>query len=1174
MNSRFDRYRVPSSYDLGTYGSYDASPLISWLQVVSLFLVLMLCGVSWASTGQVARQARHPLEARNLSFTHLTLEHGLSQAGINAIVQDHQGYIWFGTQEGLNRYDGQNVQVFEHDRKNPKSLANDWIWSLLVDRDGVLWVGTDAGGLNRFDPARKMFSHFQHKPGDVDSLSHDRVRVIYQDREGAYWIGTDGGGLNRFDAKTGKFVRYQHDPNDSKSLPNDSVLTLLEDRSGNFWVGTNGGGLAKMDRRTGQFDSYRYDSKVMTSLSDDHVRALYEDRDGDLWIGTYEAGLNRLHPGSTEFQRYQYQEGRAHSLSSNRIRSIFQDREGTLWIATDNGLNQWLPATEDFTRYLHDPSDPSTLSDNRLTTLFQDRGGVLWIGSYNGVNKWNYVSDAFTYYQKYGSELTLSSDIVTTVLESDSEELWVGTYGGGLDRLHRKTGEVKHYQNDPRNDNSLSDNRVMSVVTGPDQGIWVGTRNGGLNRLDPKTEQFTHFRHDPNKPDSLSANGVTSILAEANGVIWVGTYGGGLNLGTLNSSDADSSKMPKDAIGGGLNRGDLKTGQFKVFRHDPKDPKSISSDRVLAIYRDRSGALWIGTEDGGLNRFDEATQTFIRYQHDDHDPISLGSNSAWDILETRDGSLWVATGGGGLNYWPAKYRKEGRPAFKAYRKSDGLLSDTVQGLIEDEGGYLWLSSNRGLQRFDPATGEVRQYDRTTGLKGNEFNTSARYKNRSGRLYFGGTTGLVAFHPNRIRTNQHKPDIVVNANTRLGPLDLMQSGLPQGVSEAGNSAGAKGGIELNYRDDLITFEFTGLDFTSPEKNQYRYKLEGFDQDWTGPVSFKRTTYTNLPDGDYTFRIMASNNDGVWNEQGRAITVTVIPPPWKTGWAFSLYGLIAASALLAFIRAQRLKLRKEVEQRLYLEKLVQLRTQEIAERNDQLHALNVQLKSASFTDALTGLHNRRYMEEFIEAEVAQATRRAQDANAAKQPAGDYSLSFMMVDLDGFKAINDTYGHHAGDMALMQVKDILQSCCRKSDTIIRWGGDEFLIVSRNTSPTAVETLAERIRVRLADHLYQVGHGNIGRLSGSIGFALHPFTTQKPEEVNWQQVAAMADSAAYLAKENGRNAWVGFYGTVKTQAEELSKIKDNLAELLALNILDIRTSIKGKIILGEQKAVSRARA
>jgi diguanylate cyclase (GGDEF)-like protein len=512
-----------------------------------------------------------------------------------------------------------------------------------------------------------------------------------------------------------------------------------------------------------------------------------------------------------------------------------------------------------------------------------------------------------------------------------------------------------------------------------------------------------------------------------------------------------------------------------------------------------------------------------------------------------------------------------------HKNPASLTNDWIWSLLVDKAGVLWLSSNHGLQRFDPNSGEVRMYDISTDLKGNEFNTLARFKNQDGRMYFGGTTGLVAFYPNQIRTNQHQPDIVLSSHTRLDPLDSATSDLPQGT-ETTNHSSQDSTRELGYKEDLITFEFAGLDFTAPEKNLYRYKLEGFDADWTAPATFKRTTYTNLPAGAYTFRVMASNNDGIWNTHGKAITLQVIPPPWKTGWAYALYAFIAISLVIVYLRAQAKKLRQEVEQRIELEEQVQLRTHEIAERNEQLQGLNKLLKDASVTDTLTGLNNRRYMDEFIEAEVAQANRLAKGMNESgdKTTVQDIApaLSFMMIDLDGFKAINDTYGHHAGDQALIQVREILQQCCRQSDTIIRWGGDEFLIVSRNTNAQSVETLAERIRTRLADQLYQQGGGHIGRLSGSIGFALYPFSLQDPDLVPWEQVANIADRGAYVAKENGRNAWVGLFGTQNTTTEDLTRIKHELGDLVEKDSLRINTSIAGELNLGDQKATPRATA
>ncbi len=1091
--------------------------------LISKWLVAVL--MCWSLTATASG-----IKPRTALFDHLSLEQGLSQSVVHTVTQDVQGYIWLGTQEGLNRFDGRDMRLYEHVHGNTETLSDNFVWTLEVASDGTLWVGTNAGGLNRYNRDTETFTQYRFNPEDERSLGSDTVRVVYQDRRGNLWIGTDGGGLNLMDVERGTFQRFTHDPADTASLPSNVVLTILEDRDGNLWVGTADGGLALMDRDTGHFYTYRHDPNNPSSLSDNSVRTIFEDRDGRLWVGTYEGGLNLFDVAAGMFQRFEHDPENPRSLSHNRVRAVYQDYNGALWVGTDNGLNEWRPNYGGFARYYHSITDDASLSDSRITTIMQDRGGVLWVGTYNGANKWNYLSDAFTYFQAEGTALRLTSDIITTVDESRNGDIWVGTYGGGLNRINETTGTVQHYT---KSNSELDDNRVMVVHVGPSQQVWTGSRTGGLSLLDPNTGLFTHFRHDPEDPTSISSNAVTSVLAETSGVVWVGTYGAGLN------------------------RLDTRTGEFTHFRHDPANVTSISGDRVLALYRDRQGTLWIGTEGSGLNALDNGSGEFRHFKHDENDESSLSRDSAWLISEGSDGSLWVGTNGGGLNRWRPEDRRDNRVYFQKYRRSDGLLSDSVQGMVEDSDGKLWVSSNRGLVQLNPLNGHKRYFSRSNGLRGNEFHFSATHRTRSSRLLFGGSDGLLAFYPNHITINRHEPDIVLNAFDRNGPLTTRYS------TETGGE-----NIELGHRNDLVTFSFSGLDYAAPERNRYRYKLEGFDGDWSEPVEYDRATYTNLPAGNYTFRVQAANNDGIWNESGAAIDLVIVPPPWASAWAYASYVLAVLAALFLFQRMNAMKLARETRQREQLEQLVDERTRELAERNEELESLNDQLKESSLTDSLTGLKNRRFLKEFIETEVEHARRQA-----SEQLAGDNAesldiapaLSFMMVDLDGFKQINDQHGHAAGDAALLQVRDVLQQCSRKSDTIIRWGGDEFLIVSRNTSNRAAEKLAERIRTGLSEHQYLLGNGAVGHLTGSIGFAVYPFMPLKPELVSWDQVANIADQCTYIAKENGRNAWVGIYGTRDTNAEDVERIGHDLEGLLGQRRIGIRTSIYGKLRLAE---------
>ncbi len=1102
-----------------------------------LLVLLSLLPVANAGDDLLSANVGSGLIQRNIQFSTLSVSNGLSQATVNSITQDQQGFIWFGTQEGLNRYDGYEFTAYLKDAAQPYSLSNNWVWTVFADNSGRLWIGTDGGGLSRYEPGSDSFIHYRHNPNDPSSLSGDRVRVIYQDRQGILWIGTDGNGLNRFNPEDGSFVHYRHDPDLSDSLANDKVLAILEDHTGVMWIGTDGGGLERFDRGSGKFFHSHHDDSRPDSLSDDRIRDIYEDRQGRLWIGTYAGGINLLNPVDGSFKHFQHDPANPYSLSHNEVHRIYQDRAGTIWVATDGGLDEWRPEIQGFSSNTYDPTNPSSIANNRVISIFQDRGKVLWVGTYNGVSLWNYVSDAFTNYQNQpDGKPGLSNNLVSGINESPDGLIWIGTYGGGLNRLDPVSGDMVSFQHDPADQKTLSDNRVMTVFADQDGSVWTGTRNGGLNRLNTATGEFMHYQYDPTDPHSLSADGVTSVYGDGAGILWVGTYGGGLN------------------------RFDLNSGKFRAFRHDPNESSTLSSDRVVSIVRSSAGTLWIGTEDGGLNEFNEKTFSFTHYRHDPADTSSLSSDTAWEILEGRDGSLWIGTRDGGLNRWLPEDRKAGNPVFSRYGKRDGLLSNTIYGILEDGNKVLWLSSNRGLSRFDPESGDVRHFDKKNGLQGYEFNFGARLRSSNGTFLFGGTDGLVMFHPKQIRSNLHPPPVTVTAFTHLSPVARSHSHDTKPAS-----------VTLGYLDYSISFEFTALDYTSSDKNQYRYMLEGFDDKWINPGHFRRATYTNLSAGHYTFKVKASNNDGVWSRDSATIGLQVTPPPWKSGWAYASYCLLILGLVSAVVRTQANKLKQAAKQRKELEQQVRLRTQELAERNQELEQLTTQLEKASVTDPLTGLNNRRYVHQHIESEIAALARYNKDQHRERgsSPALDFSpgLSFMMIDLDGFKPINDTYGHHAGDLALMQVRDILQNCCRKSDIIVRWGGDEFFIVGRHANRLGAEKYAERLRGELANHQFQVGGGHVARLSGSIGLTMFPFAQHKPQQLSWEQVATIADQAAYLAKENGRNAWVGIYGTRKISSGDVyERLNTNLEGLVKQGMVDVTTSLKTSLVFSNR--------
>jgi diguanylate cyclase (GGDEF)-like protein len=1055
--------------------------------------------------------------ARNIAFQHLTTQDGLSHSGITDIVQDKFGFMWISTQEGLNRYDGYEVVSYEHDYREARSLSDDWVWSLCIDDNNNVWVGTNNGGLDYFDRATNSFYNWQHDPQDPASLSSNDVRVVFLDSRKRLWVGTRGGGLNLKRKDGLGFDKYPLNDRQGAAVT-DSITEIFEDDAGRIWIGTDNG-LALIDPVSKHLTLYQHDAANPNSLSDSHVRVIVSHRD-ELWVGTQNGGLNRFNPATGVFHRYPVDVGNSAALQSGLVRDILVDHNGTVWVGTDKGLSEWRSKQDDFITYEHDAEDAGSLSGNRVENLYEDASGVLWVGTYEGISRWNYLSDAFTYYTHKDGQL--SNDIVVSLAQAPSGTLWVGTYGTGINRLEptAKDGFVRR-----QFDLQLPDQRIMALWAEDDDNLWFGTRTGGLCHLQLTSMDKVCLVHDDADVNSLSANGVTSILGEDDS-IWVGTYGGGLN------------------------RIDRSTGRVSHFRHDDNDDRSLGSDRVLAIYRDSQGFLWVGAEGGGLNLFREKDKTFERYQSSDNDSYSISNDTAWEIFESRDGTLWVGTLNGGVNAWTLADRLAGKVRFQHFDRVTGLQSNTIYGILEDEKGFIWLSGNRGLAQLNPQTLDVVVYDQRTGTRGNEFNFGARLKGLDGQLLFGGAAGLLSFEPAAIQTNKNVPAVVINGVSSLNETVFAHSDQNQPSS-----------IRLGYTERMITFEFAALDYASPDKNLYEYQLVGFDEGWLKAEGFRRATYTSLPAGNYTFRVKAANNDQVWNVKGAAIDLLVVPPPWLSWWAYLGYALLLFGSIASYLLLQRRKLVVARQQHLILEGLVRQRTSELAEQNGKLETVNEQLRKASMSDALTGLHNRRYLYDYMENQVAIMQRSMaglEEGEVAHESIAQGStVFFMMIDLDGFKSINDSFGHPAGDQALIQVCDILLKHTRDSDTLIRWGGDEFLIVGRGHGLQGPNQLAERIRRGLLEHTFVVANGAKGLMTGSIGFAPYPFNSWHPSRFNWEQVLAIADQAAYVAKTNGKNAWLGVEGTADFSCADYNIIGDKLQTLVEQERVQVLTSI-----------------
>ncbi|MEM7582441.1 MAG: two-component regulator propeller domain-containing protein [Acidobacteriota bacterium] len=846
----------------------------------------MLIGYRWLlgaillSTAALPAAAEPAAIPANVRFEHLATEEGLSQNTVYSIAQDRQGFMWFGTKVGLNRYDGYSFKVFSHDPYALDTLSEAFVRVVFEDRDGILWIGTHLGGLNRFDPVTETFTHYRHRPDDVTSLSDDDVRAITQDRSGNLWIGTQGGGLNRFHPETGSFTRYQRRDDDPTALSHDDVRAIVEDQAGNLWIGTYGGGLNRLiaDAGDGQagdapvrFAHYRERPQDPTSLVDNRIRALAVDGEGRLWIGTND-GLARLDATSETFSQFRHDAARSDSLSDNRVRSLFRDSAGRLWIGTRFGLNLYLPETGTFRGFTSRSEDPYSLSGESAYSIFEDQAGSLWIGTYNGgVNRLDPTAETFSQFRhEPGNPNSVSADEVSALHVAPSGTLWIGTYGGGLDRFDLASRSFRNYHNDRSDPGSLSDNRVASILEDRSGQLWVGMYNNGLSRLRADGERFVHYRHDPQDATSLSRDYVRALYQDRSGALWIGTQGGGLE------------------------RFDPATETFVHHRNDPQDPSSLSHDSVFAILEDRAGSLWVGTYGGGLNRFDAERTGFTRYRHDPEVASSLRHDAVSSLHEDRAGRLWVGTFGGGLERFD--------PATETFSHMRGGVEDlpgnTVLGILEDQLGRLWLSTNRGLIRFDPAADSWTSYDVRDGLQDVEFNHGSYSLGPDGTMYFGGNSGFNAFQPERFVDNAFEPPVVLTS------FKIFEQAVP---NERGSSYLEE--IELSYHDNFFSFEFAALSFRRPDKNRYRYMLEGLDEDWIDPGTRRYASYTKVPPGNYVFRVQGSNNDGRWNAEGASVQIAVTPPLWKTPAFIALQILLAAGLIYSAFVAQRRRLKRQ-------------------------------------------------------------------------------------------------------------------------------------------------------------------------------------------------------------------------------------------------------------------------
>ncbi|WP_026374744.1 sensor histidine kinase [Aestuariibacter salexigens] len=811
-----------------------------------------------------------------LYFSKLQSEAISSVGTIYAVIEDQRGFMWFGGSDGLARYDGYGLRIYKHNNADTKTLSNNSIWDLLIDQQGLLWIATDYG-LNRFDYKTQTFTHFLHDPEDQNSISSNIVKAIVEDDKGNIWAGTYGGGLNRFNVDTQTFSRYRYDSEKPDSLSNDTINALAQDHLGNIWIGTDHG-LNLYQPEQDSFVTYYHYWGDETSLESNRIRVIREDKQQRLWVGTF-SGLNLLDRETGRVRRVQFS-----GLENVDILDIDFSEEGDLWLATGEALIVLDPEQQTYTTYSNNPFQQSSFEGEFPSSIYRDENNDWWLGAFpDGINYVDHRKNLFTSYQTNPQqENSLSHNSVLTINEDKQGKLWIGTDGGGLNVFDRQSGQFRHYLAQPNNPQSLSGNAVLSATFDRTNKLWIGAWQAPISILDPQRDAITRLVSGNQGQTSFNDLIVWSAFRDSRDNLWLGT------------------------IGDGVLKYDPRSDTFSNYMPEPNQPDSFPSQFVWSIFEDRDGALWFGSSDG-LVKMGAQEGEFIHYFYQQDKIGSLNNNIVLHINQDEQGTMWIATRGGGLNRFDPETQ-----TFTAFDTEDGLPDDVVTAILNDNRGFLWLSTFNGLCRFDPNTNNCINFSDVAGLSSNKYNIGAARKLSTGELAFGSVGGLVIFNPADIVSSNDVPPIVMtdfqiaNQSAIVG---AQNSPLTADISVTER-------ITLTHQQSMFSIEFSALDYHNPEKNQYAYKLQGYDKNWNDIGYRRRATYTNLDPGTYVFNVKGANSEGVWNEQGASVTVTVLPPPWRSWWAYTLYLLVLLSIVATIVSLQLRKLAERKQLKLAL------------------------------------------------------------------------------------------------------------------------------------------------------------------------------------------------------------------------------------------------------------------
>ena len=823
-----------------------------------------------------------------IRFEYLTVDDGLSQGIIEDIFQDRQGYMWFATRDGLNRFDGRQFVTFRNERNNPQSLASNWVLSLAEDKTGKLWIG--SAGLNVYDPIMDKMTRIPVNPEDENAYHGGRVYSITVDLDSTLWLSTISGLVHYF-PRQNRFKTYTHDPGNPKSLPSTEVYSTFVTRDKRLLVGTNTDAIYEFDRINEVFKEISY---KLAYLGSNNFKYMQEDPNGLIYITSEFSALHVYNPMTGESRLIDRTDGALNAVSiKTRVLPISADE---IWIGTDGGgINIYNPITGGMQYLTVDTRNSYSLSGNAIFKMYQDKDKNIWVGHFGtGISVWKRNKQKFTSFAHSPfNPASINKEVVSAIFEDSRGRIWIGQDGGGLSLFDEKTQSFEHFRRKAGDPGSLTSDVILTINEDPDGNLLLGTYSGGLMVFNPETKRVIRAYWGN---DGMGSDHIWYVYKDQNARYLLGTLGAGYTL-----YDPATKTFGNFA----MNTGEL----------------ASCSNIVMHITEDPSGKIWMGTETAGICVLDFDKKAIKNYAHDENNKNTLSYNDVKAIVFLND-YAWIATNGGGLNRLHLK-----TDSFKIYTMDEGLSSNALMGILKDKNDNLWISSTRGLMKFNPVTEKIEVYDKSQGIQGSEFKYNSQFLLSDGRMLFGGINGLTIFHPDSIRYSRIVPTVVF---TDLKVFD--KSAIPGAKhSPIKKHINFSDFIKLNPRQSLFTIEFASLDYNTPVKNRFMYKMEGFDQDWVDAGSRNFATYTNLDAGKYTFLVKGSNSDGVFNETPRKFLIRIRPPWYKTKVAIVLYVVLLILLVLLYIKQRE---KQSIHDKMILEKKIQEAEQELNSKVKEL------------------------------------------------------------------------------------------------------------------------------------------------------------------------------------------------------------------------------------------------